>query len=154
MAGLAQRGGKPLARLQPADVLPAAGRLERAHDPACYIERFLVEAEAALVASHRVRGVEGVHVISAEDLTTVLNGALIGLQGLRELTEQPVVNRDVAPDIQRAFVIYAKNNFKFISDTKVKSQRLAELAVRAQVRAVEVLAEQERLEPLTIGIAL
>ena len=42
MAGLAQCGGEPFARVQPADVLPAAGRLERGGDPPCDVERFLV----------------------------------------------------------------------------------------------------------------
>ena len=65
MAGLAQRGGESVARVQPADVLPAAGRLERGDDPARHVQRFLVKAEAAQVASHRVRGVERDQVVRA-----------------------------------------------------------------------------------------
>ncbi len=42
MAGLAQRSGKPLAGMEPVDVLPAPGRLERGDHPARDIERFLI----------------------------------------------------------------------------------------------------------------
>jgi uncharacterized protein len=54
MAGLAQRGGEPLARVQPGDVLPPADRVERTDDPACRVKRFLVPAETAQVPGHRV----------------------------------------------------------------------------------------------------
>lgn len=47
VAGLAQRGGEPFARVQPADVLPAADRLELGDDPPSNVKRFLVKAEAA-----------------------------------------------------------------------------------------------------------
>jgi hypothetical protein len=42
MTGLAQRGGESLACVQPADVLPAAGRVERGNDPARDVKRILV----------------------------------------------------------------------------------------------------------------
>lgn len=38
MTGLAQRSSEPFARLQPADVLPTAGRLKRGLDPPCHVE--------------------------------------------------------------------------------------------------------------------
>jgi len=79
---------------------------------------------------------------------------LVGFQRLTELTEQPVVNRDVAPDIQRALMIYSPDNLKFVPNAQVKRQRLAELAVCAQVRTVDGLAQQERLEPVTIDVPL
>jgi hypothetical protein len=141
MAGLAQCGGESLACRQPADVLAAADRLERADNPACYVKRLLVKAETAHVASHRVRGHEGVNVIMAEDPAPVLKGALVGLQGIPELAELPVVDRDVASYVQRTFVIYAENSLEFTQNIKVQNERLSELAACAQVRTVNVLAE-------------
>ncbi len=71
VAVFAQRRGEPFARLQPADVLPAAGLLERGDDPPRHVERLLVQAEAAQITGHRVRGVESVHVIGAQDPAAV-----------------------------------------------------------------------------------
>lgn len=154
MAGLAQRGGESLARVQPRDVLPAADRVERADDPAGYVKGFLVETETALVAGHRVPGLQRFQVVGAQDAAAVLECALVGLQGLTEQPELPVVDGDVAPDVQRALVIDAEDTLELRPDAHVQVERVAELAVRAQVRAVDALAEQQRPEALTVGIAL
>jgi len=106
--------------VQPAGVLPATDCLERADDATCHVERLLVEAEGALVARHRVRGHERTEIISTQDPAAVLEGALVEFQGLTELTEQPVIDRDVAPDVERALVVYPKDSFKFTQDAHVK----------------------------------
>jgi hypothetical protein len=84
VTGLAQRVRKPVARVQPEDILPAADRLERVDGLACYVQRFLVKPEAAQVASYRATGVEGHQVVGAQDPAAVLEITLIDLQGSTE----------------------------------------------------------------------
>jgi len=50
--------------------------------------------------------------------------------------------------------MHAKDNFEVWQYAQIMFQRLAELAVRAQVLAVEALAHQEYLEPVAVGISL
>lgn len=51
-------------------------------------------------------------------------------------------------------MIHAKGHFEFWQYAQVQFQRFAELAVRAQVLAVEGLTHQENLEPVAVGILL
>jgi hypothetical protein len=154
MAGLAQRGGEPFARVQPADVLSATRSVERGNDPPRDVERILVAAEAAQVACYRVRGGESVHVIGTQNPPAIFKGALVGLEGLLELAEQSVIDRDAVPDIQRALIMTAESRLKFVNDGAVQVECRAELAMAAKDRAVEILAEQEHSEPVTVVVAL
>jgi hypothetical protein len=87
MTGLAQRVSKAVARVKPEDILPAADRLERVDGLARYVQRFLVTAEAAQVASYRAIGVEGHQVVGAQDPAAVLEITLVDLQGITKAAQ-------------------------------------------------------------------
>jgi hypothetical protein len=53
MTGLAQRVRKPVARVKPGSVLPAADRLERIDGLARYVQRLLIMTKTAQVARYR-----------------------------------------------------------------------------------------------------
>lgn len=154
MAGLAQRGRKPVACFKPERILPAADRLERIGGLARYVQRFLITAETSQIPSYRAVGVEGDQVVGTQDPSAVLQVTLVDLQGIPEVAEPQVVHCDIIPHVHCAFVIYAKGHFEFWQYAQVQFQRFAELAVCAQVLAVKDLTHQEHLEPVAAGILL
>lgn len=154
MTGLAQRVRKPVARVKPENVLPAADRLERIDGLACRIQRFLIEAEAAQVASYRAVGVKCDQVVRTQDPAAILEVTLVDLQGITEAAKPEIVTCNIIPYIHGTFVIYAEGRFQFWQYAQVVFQCLAELAVRAQVLAVEDLTHQEHLESVAVGISL
>ena len=76
----------------------------------------------------------------------------VGLQSLAEPAQPPVVGGEVVPDVERPFVIRAENALELGQQAQVQLERLAELAVRAQVGAVGVGAQQGDLVLLAVAL--
>ena len=113
MTSLAQCIRKPVACVKPENVLPAADRLEHIDDPAGHVQRFLILAEAAQVASYCAVGVEGDEVVGTQDPAAVFEVTAVDLQGITETAEPQVVTCDIIPQVHGAFMIDAKGCFQF-----------------------------------------
>ena len=70
------------------------------------------------------------------------------------MAKLPVVESDVIPGVQRPLIRLAVGSFEFRQYRKVQVERIAKLVARAQDGAVDGFAQQEHLEPVTIGVSL
>jgi len=144
MTGLAQRGGKPVARVEP-EGFSRPPIASNALAPGALCPAIPDNGPAAQVASYRC-GVEG-DGSSGPRPGGGPSGYLVDLQGILEAAEPQVIHCDIIPYVHGTLVIYAKGHFEFWQNAQVQFQRLTELAVRAQVLAVKGLTHQEYPEP-------
>src|ERR1700722_20499206 len=97
-------------------------------------------------------GRQGAQVILAQDPDSLAEGLAVGLERLPEPPQATVVRSQVVFDVEGPIVMGSENTLELRKQALVELQCLGELAVRAQVGAAGVGAQQGPLVLVAVAI--